>query len=395
MTTRAAILTYVVVASIAHTGCSSGSGPLTDGADGSALPTDALTDVEQTDGSTDGSGREVDGSGTATDVSPDGDDAADTAAEDGTEGSDSTSEDPDDDVADDAADDGSSVADTTVPLWRSDDSFGTLPAFESGTQHGADLFHGVRLVSRQTDEPRPLVYYVVQIDPTIDGIEWMVTPANGDAVARETTRQTTWDFADAHALSVAINAHFFSPWPAEDPWADVLGASMSDGDGYSECSAQWDEVLMVDGAGRVSIRTCDEYTELLSSPAADDRPRNAIGTNDRIVTDGVVTANWEELHPRTAVGINGSGQLLLLVADGRQDGVSEGLTTPEVAEILIEFGATQALNLDGGGSTTLVVSDPDTRVVNRPIGYLIAGTERENGSNFGLRAPPIPTAPAD
>jgi exopolysaccharide biosynthesis protein len=69
-------------------------------------------------------------------------------------------------------------------------------------------------------------------------------------------------------------------------------------------------------------------------------------------------------EPRTALGYN-ADTLFLVVADGRQPKYSTGLTLYELASILIELGATEAINLDGGSSSTFVVND---EVVNQPSG---------------------------
>ena len=113
---------------------------------------------------------------------------------------------------------------------------------------------------------------------------------------------------------------------------------------------------------------------------------DAVGAREVIVRGGVNTASWNELHPRTAIGIDSASRLVLVVVDGRQDGVSEGMTTPELAEVMLEFGVVDAINLDGGGSSTLVVADPQGRVRNVPVGFALPGTERDNGSNFGVYA---------
>lgn len=68
-------------------------------------------------------------------------------------------------------------------------------------------------------------------------------------------------------------------------------------------------------------------------------------------------------HPRTAIAKLGSGKLLLVTVDGRQPGVSAGMTLQMVAELLLELGAVEAINLDGGGSTTMVIHQ---KIVNRP-----------------------------
>lgn len=67
-------------------------------------------------------------------------------------------------------------------------------------------------------------------------------------------------------------------------------------------------------------------------------------------------------HPRTAIGICGDGALLLVVVDGRK-AISRGATLSEMAEIMKRCGAQQAINLDGGGSTDMVVAGG---VVNIP-----------------------------
>lgn len=68
-------------------------------------------------------------------------------------------------------------------------------------------------------------------------------------------------------------------------------------------------------------------------------------------------------HPRTAVGLAANGtRVLLVTVDGRQER-SVGMSLAELAELMLQLGATEALNLDGGGSTTAVVKG---RVVNSP-----------------------------
>lgn len=68
-------------------------------------------------------------------------------------------------------------------------------------------------------------------------------------------------------------------------------------------------------------------------------------------------------HPRTAIARLESGKLLLLTVDGRQPGVSVGMSLDMLADLLLELGAVEAINLDGGGSTTMVVH---SKLVNRP-----------------------------
>ena len=68
-------------------------------------------------------------------------------------------------------------------------------------------------------------------------------------------------------------------------------------------------------------------------------------------------------HPRTAIAKLKSGQILLVTVDGRQPGESIGMSLTMLADLLIEFGAVEAINLDGGGSTTMVIRN---KLVNKP-----------------------------
>lgn len=76
-------------------------------------------------------------------------------------------------------------------------------------------------------------------------------------------------------------------------------------------------------------------------------------------------------HPRTAIAVDrAGGRLWLVVVDGRQGEYSMGMTLPELATLVEALGATEALNLDGGGSSVMVI---DGEIVSRPSD---AGGER-------------------
>jgi exopolysaccharide biosynthesis protein len=88
----------------------------------------------------------------------------------------------------------------------------------------------------------------------------------------------------------------------------------------------------------------------------DDREGFSAGAGqfDSDITDG--------RHPRAALGV--SGEWLFAVAcDGRRSNVDGGLSMPELADVMVELGAESAINLDGGGSTTLVHRG---HLLNRP-----------------------------
>jgi acid phosphatase type 7 len=100
----------------------------------------------------------------------------------------------------------------------------------------------------------------------------------------------------------------------------------------------------------------------------------AVGGREWIVRNGLTSisphpASADEIHPRSAIGITIDGRLLLATVDGRETGVSEGMRLTELAELMLERGAVSAINLDGGGSSTLVVRRAGTEIpviVNKP-----------------------------
>ncbi len=111
-----------------------------------------------------------------------------------------------------------------------------------------------------------------------------------------------------------------------------------------------------------------------TSPIELDSFPNILGAGPLLIENGAVktTETAEEFRPdvlargpRTAVGFDAGGNTLFLVADGRQ-AASIGLTIPETAQLFQQLGATQALNLDGGSSTQLVIGG---QLINAPSGY--------------------------
>ena len=113
----------------------------------------------------------------------------------------------------------------------------------------------------------------------------------------------------------------------------------------------------------------------------------AIGGNSRLVENGQVPLNLEDttLAPRTAVGFSEDGKkMILALVDGRQV-ESRGMTIKEIGELMKEYGAYQALNLDGGGSSTMVARMPGEEkavVVNNPSD----GTQRHVPNGIGIFA---------
>lgn len=99
---------------------------------------------------------------------------------------------------------------------------------------------------------------------------------------------------------------------------------------------------------------------------------NVMGGGPYLVRNGVISVDWQAAgfkssfannrHPRTAVGRTAAGDVWWVTVDGRS-GISPGATLGEMARIMKRLGCVEAINLDGGGSTTLSVAG---RSMNRP-----------------------------
>lgn len=105
--------------------------------------------------------------------------------------------------------------------------------------------------------------------------------------------------------------------------------------------------------------------------------RFAVGGNSVILKDReIYDVPDTSKQPRTVVGIKADGNVVFATIDGRQSGVSEGVSMRQAAEMLRDMGCVDALNLDGGGSTAFVLRPPgetSRKLVNIPSG----GTERQ------------------
>jgi hypothetical protein len=288
-----------------------------------------------------------------------------------------------------------------------------LAAWAQASETTTHPFVGVTHVARTETKPRPLAMHVVIVDLKAPGLRFLLTPHQGP---KDTLKETTLQFLTRQKAQVAVNVHFFSPWPAPDPdpgVADLLGLAASEGRVYSPFDTRLSTPTLFSGravglnidahnrAGIVHRKNGDRTGRLVAEPV---KLHNAMSGNKQILTQGKNTAGtseWDEtLNPRTVVGLAPKDKLVLLLVDGRQPGVSEGMTLREIGDLLRrDYGVTDALNLDGGGSTTLCLADPAPRIANVPVGIgNIPGSQRPVGSNLAIFAalspsPPTPRAP--
>lgn len=195
------------------------------------------------------------------------------------------------------------------------------------------------------------------------------------ATASDERQRTVSSFAGLVDVEAAVNGDFFSfatygtsglAVGAGEPWPDT-----SDDDGYG---------FVVFGNDRAEIKL--PGTQIA---AADAWMQQLVSGRRRLVDEGVpMESDGSELcdlrHPRTAAGMSQDGRTLYLaVVDGRTT-VSVGMTCPELGALMAELGAWSAINLDGGGSTTMWVAGDG--VVNSPSD----GAQRVVANHLGIHA---------
>jgi hypothetical protein len=223
-------------------------------------------------------------------------------------------------------------------------------------------------------DPRPLRIYFLKIALNVKELEVITLPGedpDGLGPAESQLTQPGILFRKYNALA-AVNANAFA------------GLSKD-----QENHADWFELQPVDIHGIVVSRgktvspAEDRRTPFwldtlrkphIGYPASGDQVIEAVSdwfsallSGARIIPDSSDSA----LHPRTALGYDDSGNwLLLVVVDGRQPGFSEGVTLYELAIILKSRGCSQSINLDGGGSSIMLIREygKEMRTLNSPSG---------------------------
>ena len=251
------------------------------------------------------------------------------------------------------------------------------------------LFQGVTYTRDIRSEPRPLVIHVVRVDLTAPGIAFLVTPHDPVDGHHLSARKTS-QFLGTYDLQVAINGSFFEPWWSHAVWdyyphvgdpVNVKGVTGSRGDLYATDPASY-PVLYITEDNRVRIN--DPPAVIYNALAG-----NAVLLDAGVMPEVPASSFYTETHPRTAVGVDQRGDtLIIMVVDGRQPNYSEGVTLAELAALLREYGAYDAINMDGGGSSTLVIESDSgaPEVLNSTIDNSIPGRERAVGSHLGLWA---------
>ena len=306
-----------------------------------------------------------------------------------------------------------------------------------------------------TPNPRLARINILLIDLTSPAIRFKLTPPgdnlpavapgsttpNWPVVPFEVVRQRTLDFVNSSHAQSAVNVHFFAPFPVpggstQSAYAYVIGLAASRGQVYSGFEAPIQSYAIVTNAPGLNLDRSNNATIVHSDPNSADGMDvlenvelwNALAGSGQILTNGVKTIpeytdathpdalltpgpvpplgslpltytragrHWYDLsNARTAIGVTQDGRtLVLFTVDGTNGG--HGMQVGEVADLLKnDYSVWNALNLDGGGSTTMAVEDPVThgrKLVNVPA----ENPPRLEATNFAVYSDavdPITTA---
>ncbi len=225
---------------------------------------------------------------------------------------------------------------------------------------------------------KQMVYYVATGDITRDDVHVYANYANNDP-------SLGWEMQRVQDQANAAQKNHGDPSsPNYIPNYNVI-ASVN-GDGFNMSTGEPGGLLIMDGKtyhgingsgffgildnGKAIVGTTAEYNATYK-----DQLKEAIGGFGTVlIKDGKIAVSRTDNYytsraPRTAVGITKTGKVVLMVLDGRQEPFSCGGSMQEIAQIMFEAGCVNAINLDGGGSTTFVARQPgdaEISVVNKP-----------------------------
>ncbi len=284
-------------------------------------------------------------------------------------------------------------------------------------------YRGITHITRTETVPRAVTMHIVTVDLRARGIRFKLTSPGG---SRETVRRTTLDFLVQEHAQLAVNSHFFLPFPSDDTDANLVGLAASEGKVYSECENPEQSyaivarapALNIDSGNHASIVHCDPRAAGGKHVLEKVQLWNTFGGSAQIVTNGTITIpeyrdaqhpnglltanndysnahSWYDIpRARTAAGLTRNNRtLVLFTVDEIGSGASRGggMTVKEVAEVLLrDYAVYNALNLDGGGSTSLAIEDsashaarlanhPSDSTTGRPVASslaIFAGTAR-------------------
>ena len=228
----------------------------------------------------------------------------------------------------------------------------------------------------------------MKIDLTDPNIKFYTSPTSATA-PNEVIPQTTGDFLSKNGLQVAINANFFNYSPINPSAPTTLnGIAVSNGNVVNGSSGGNTQTVVITQSNVVSIVNYPLNT-LPSSSDYNDVSGFQVLLNGALDTSNF-SATSTQACARTAAGISqNSSTFYLMTIDGLPS-CSGGATPEELVQALSHVGAYNAVNLDGGGSTTMVQDGSNglPLLLNTPSG----GSQRAVGNSLGVYALSLSTS---
>ena len=265
------------------------------------------------------------------------------------------------------------------------------------TPQQRSLFQGIIYRREVRSIPRPLMLHIVTIDLTAPGVRVLVTPGKTTSNNTEVQARTTTEFLSEFQLQLAINGSFFYPFREVSPWnyypqsgdrVSVVGQAIANGSSYSQSKQDWPVLCF----------NANNLTQIESGGKCPKGTTHGVAGNVLLIEQGNPVGlnldsrqgDFGKPYPRVAVAIDQQGKTLWLIAiDGKQPLYSEGATIGELTTIIRDLGAYSALNLDGGGSTTLVTAtSQEPTVLNAPIHTKLPMRQRPVANHLGFYALP-------
>uniref|UniRef100_B8HPJ4 Phosphodiester glycosidase domain-containing protein n=1 Tax=Cyanothece sp. (strain PCC 7425 / ATCC 29141) TaxID=395961 RepID=B8HPJ4_CYAP4 len=248
-------------------------------------------------------------------------------------------------------------------------------------------FVGVTYINRRLTSPRLLNQHIVLINLATTGLKFRVTSPAADG---STALEKTISFTRRSKAQIGINGNFFQALSSTR--AKVLGLAASSGRVYSSWSNGYQGAINFSsnrtatfvtppsGLGTTTVPLLTPYNLVSGLPV--------LVKNGQNVTVGV--ANPNEYAARSVIGLTQNQQLLLFAVDGPRSNVSTGMNQIELADLLIsDFKVVHAVNLDGGGSSTLVFCRPTCAWVNIPSSTTFGIGDRSVANNLAIYVPTI------
>ena len=158
-------------------------------------------------------------------------------------------------------------------------------------------FVGITHIHRTETTPRPFSMHLLKIDLTAPGLSFKLTAPRHEPGTRETLRQTTRDFLEQEHAQMAINGHFFVPFPSAEPDADLVGLAASEGDVFSAFEQPVQSYALVARAPALNIGAENQATIVHADPDDPEGKRgrepvtlyNVVSGSAQIITGGVRT----------------------------------------------------------------------------------------------------------